>query len=689
MIPCIQLQSKFANNGNISSSVVCKPHNAEKQVHNLEEKMSKKFLSIVLVICMLLSSMSGCSKPAEQPAAQPADTAVEPAAMKDGTYTSTVNGMHGPLTLELKVSNNAITEAKVTSHMETPGVGDVAVSQIPAAIVEKQSLAVDAVSGVTVSSRAILSAAEDCLTQAGADIAALKVAGEKPAPSNVEETADVIIVGGGGAGLSAAVAATNNGASVILIEKTGFLGGNSIVAGGIYNAPDNELQDYAEEKRSESLETLITSAVSETPVNDEHKALMEAVKKEYEEYLKTDKTLFDSPDWFALQTWNGGDKIANLRLVKILTANALDGLKWLESMGAEFSPIITHGGGSLYPRTHSSTMPNGTAYIKAFTDDLEGKDNFKKIMNCTGKSLITEGDKVIGVMAEGSDGSTYTLKANKGVILATGGFAGNVELRQEYCEGEKWPDLGPNVPTSNMPGVTGDGIFMARDAGAELIDMDQIQLLPYCNPQTGATYDIVMGTGSSLFINKEGQRFVREDGRRDEMSKAIIAQTDGIMYMLQSADSIPDPKTQKALGGQLLSYYLDNNIAGYVSGETLEELAGKLNVPADALKKTVEDYNGYVDSGKADPFGRVSYSGKLENGPYYAYPRKPAVHHTMGGVRINENANALRADGTEIEGLYCAGEITGGIHGGNRLGGNAIVDFVVFGRIAGTAAAKN
>jgi fumarate reductase flavoprotein subunit len=296
------------------------------------------------------------------------------------------------------------------------------------------------------------------------------------------------------------------------------------------------------------LETLITSAVSETPINDEHKALMEVVKQEYEEYLKTDKTLFDSPNWFALQTWNGGDKIANLSLVKILTGNSYDGLKWMEGMGAEFSPIIIHGGGSLYPRTHSSMKPNGTAYINSFTDNLDGKDNFKYILNCTGKSLITEGDKVIGVMAEGSDGSKYTLKANNGVVLATGGFAGNVELRQEYCEGEKWPDLGSGLPTSNMAGVTGDGIFMAKDVGAELIDMEQIQLLPYCNPQTGATYDIVMGTGSTLFINEEGERFVREDGRRDEMSKAIIAQTDGVMYMLQSADGIPDEATQKALG---------------------------------------------------------------------------------------------------------------------------------------------
>ncbi len=651
--------------------------------------MSKKLLAIVLALALALPGLSGCAKTTDQPVAEKTEEpAAETVSMKDGTYTSTVNAMHGPLTVEVKISNNEISDVKVTEHMETPGVGEIAVNQIPASIVEKQSLAVDVVTGVTISSAAIKIAVENCLKEAGADIDAFKVASEKPAPTTIEETADVIIVGGGGAGLAAAVEATNEGATVIVIEKTGFVGGNSIVAGGIYNAPDPSLQDYALDERSESLESLIIDATSEVAVSDEHQALMDDVKKEYEEYLKTDKTLFGSVKWFALQTWNGGDKVGDLDMVKVLTYNSLDGLKWLESMGAEFEQSISHGGGSLYPRTHTAVLPNGTAYIKAFTDKLEGNDNYKLILNCTGKSLITDGDKVVGVTAEDKDGNMYTFKANNGVILATGGFAGNVELRQEYCEGEKWPDLGSDVPTSNMPGVTGDGIFMAREVGAELVNMDQIQLLPYCNPQNGATYDIVKGSGSAIFINQEGERFVREDGRRDEMSKGIIAQTDGVMYMLQSADGIPDPETKTALGGQLLSYYLENNHAGYVSGDTLEELAEKIGVPADNLVKTVEEYNGYVESDKADPFGRVSYSGKLENGPYYAYPRKPAVHHTMGGVNIDENTKALRADGTPIEGLYCAGEIAGNIHGANRLGGNAIVDFVVFGQIAGSNAAK-
>ncbi|MFA9422360.1 MAG: flavocytochrome c [Sedimentibacter sp.] len=649
--------------------------------------MGKKLLAIVLTLALVLSGLSGCAKTTEQPVAEQTE-GKEAGSMKDGTYTSTVTAMHGPLTVEVKISNNEISDVKVIDSMETPGVGTIAVNQIPASIVEKQSLAVDVVTGVTISSVAIKMAVEDCLVQAGADVDAFKVAEEKPEPTNIEETADVIIVGGGGAGLAAAVEATNEGATVIVIEKTGFVGGNSIVAGGIYNAPDPSLQDYALDERSESLESLIIEATSEVAVSDEHQALMDDVRKEYEDYLKTDKTLFGSLKWFALQTWNGGDKVGDLNMVKVLTYNSLDAMKWLESMGAEFEQSISHGGGSLYPRTHTAVLPNGTAYIKAFTDTLEGNDNYKLILNCTGKSLITDGDKVVGVTAEDKDGNTYTFNANNGVILATGGFAGNVELRQEYCEGEKWPDLGADVPTSNMPGVTGDGIFMAREVGAELVNMDQIQLLPYCNPQNGATYDIVMGSGSTIFINQEGERFVREDGRRDEMSKGIIAQTDGVMYMLQSADGIPDPETKTALGGQLLSYYLENNYAGYVSADTLEELAEKIGVPADNLVKTVEEYNGYVESDKADPFDRVSYSGKLENGPYYAYPRKPAVHHTMGGVNIDENTKALRADGTPIDGLYCAGEITGNIHGANRLGGNAIVDFVVFGQIAGSNAAK-
>lgn len=601
--------------------------------------------------------------------------------LKAGTYTKTTNAMQGPLTLEMVVADGKIESLKVTEHVETPGVGGYAAEVVPQRVVDSQSLAVDTVTGATITSVIILNAAGDLLAEAGADVAAYKVKPEAAPATDVDMTADVVIVGGGGAGLAAAVSATSKGASVILIEKTGFLGGNSIVAGGIYNAPDPKLQDYAE--IGGNPHSLVEEAVAEEPVNEAHKALIEAVKADYEAFKKTDKKLFDSPNWFALQTWNGGDKIADLAIVENMANHSKDALDWLHSMGFEYKDQISQGAGSLYPRTHSAILPNGVGYIKAFTDTLDKASGYTLLMNTTGESLITENGRVTGVNAVGKDGEKVTLHATKGVILATGGFASNVKLRQEYCEGEKWPDLGPTLPTSNVSGVTGDGIFMAQEVGADLVNMEQIQLLHVCNPKTGHTYDIISGTTvAGIFVNQEGKRFIREDGRRDEISKAILSQTGGKMYLLFSADLAPDPNTTKALGGQTLQYYLDTN-KDYVTADTIEELAEKLGMPAEELKATADAFNQHLAAGTEDEFGRVTYFQKIETAPFYAYPRSPAAHHTMGGVRIDTETHALDKEGNVIPGLYCAGEITGVVHGGNRLGGNALVDFTVYGRIAG------
>ena len=631
--------------------------------------MGNKWLALLLSVMLLLSVACGAS------------------AMTAGTYSATVNAMHGPMTVEVTVSEDKIEKVEVVSNVETPGLIDWPMREIPAAIVKNQSLAVDVVSGVTVSSRAILSAAKAALEQAGADMDALNEPLEKTVPEDEELTADVIIVGGGGAGLAAAISATEQGASVILIEKMGFFGGNSIVAGGIYNCPDPDLQDYAD--ITSSLDSLVEEALAEEPVDELHAQVQATVREQFEAYKQTDKHVFDSAEWFALQTWNGGDKVGSLSHLLFFAERAYPTLEWLESMGMEFADVINSASGSLYMRTHTSVMPNGTGYFKAFESTLATRgDLFTALMNTEGKSLIMDGDKVVGVEAVARDGHKVTLHANKGVILATGGFAGNVELRQQYCESEKWPDLSAKVITTNMPGVTGDGIFMAQAAGAELINMDQIQLLPYANPVTGATSDITLTYSASMYINKNGERFVREDGRRDEMSLAIIAQPDGLMYTLFSADAVPDPATGKTLGDKTVAYYLDNHLAGYVQAETLAELAETLGMDPAVLQKTVDDFNSYVAGEAEDPYGRVTFTKQLVTSPWYAYPRKPAAHHTMGGVNVDTDTHALRADGSIIEGLYCAGEITGNLHGANRLGGNAIVDFCVFGRVAGENAAQ-
>lgn len=634
--------------------------------------MKAKLISLLLCLSMLLGLSTA---------------AYAQNAYKAGEYEQTVNGMNGPVTIKVTVSEDKIEKIEVLSHMETPGIGDYALENVADAIVENQSLAVDSISGATISSAVMKSAVKKCLEEAGGDMDALNKELPKEEAKDEELTADVIIVGGGGAGLTSAVSALENGASVILIEKTGIIGGNSLVVGGFYNCPDPDRQDHKyQAERSPALDSLIEDALAEEPVNEEHKALQEAVAKEFEEYKASDKTLFDSPNWFALQTWNGGDKVGTLSMVKILTGNALNGLHWLESLGQEFAENVHHGGGAMYPRSHQAVLPNGTGYINALRGALEGNEKYTQLVNTEGKSLIMDGDKVVGVNAIGKDGQKVTLHANKGVILSTGGFAGNVELRQKYCEGDKWPNLGPDVGTTNLSGVTGDGIFMAEAAGANLVNMEQLQMLPYCNRQTGMLNDNLLQSGTGIFLNKEGRRFVREDGRRDEMSLAIMKQTDGMYYMVDRP-SAPFEEL-KTLGGQSVPYLVENNISGYIYAKDIADLAAQLNLPEDAVREEIKYFDEYATEQKVDKFHRASYAGPLGEGPFIAYERTTAAHHTMGGVEIDENTHALKPDGSIVEGLYCAGEITGVIHGANRIGGNAIVDYLVFGRIAGENAAK-
>ncbi len=589
-----------------------------------------KLLSALLALMLLISVASGAL------------------AYTPGTYEASARGLNGMVNVVVTFTEDAIASIEVKDdHIETPGVGDVAVEKIPADIIAAQSIGVDTITGVTMTSRAIINAVKDAATQAGGDIDALSVAPAKEAAKDEELSADVVIVGGGGAGLAAAVSANLEGASVILIEKTGFLGGNSIVSGGIYNAPNPELQ---------------------VPLGIE-----------------------DSVEFFIQQTYEGGDMRADLDLITIMCTNALDSLKWLMDLGLEIDGTITQGVGALYRRTHSTVMPNGTGFIKALHDAVKDKDNVQIIMETKGESLITdESGAVTGVIATSKEGNTLTIKANKGVILATGGFAGNVEMRQKYCEGEKWPDLGPSLITSNMPAITGDGIVMAEAVGAALYDIDQIQLLQVCNPWTGVTSDVVTGAvDAALYVNQEGNRFVREDGRRDVISAAILEQTGGRMYTIHNHVAIPDPKTHKTLGGRTFAALEEEGLFGYVSSDTLEGLAELIGVPYENLKASIDTYNAHVKNGDSvDEFGRELLTTALEEGPWYAYPRAPAAHHTMGGIKIDTETRVINTEGNPIKGLYAAGETTGGIHGGNRLGGNAIVDFTVFGRIAGASAAQ-
>jgi urocanate reductase len=523
-------------------------------------------------------------------------------------------------------------------------------------------------------------------------------AAESLAPEEKEMTADVVILGGGGAGLAAAISAVESGVdSVIIVEKCGAVGGDTLVCGAIYNTPDKELQ--SKETMTDAKRATIESAIAAESISDEHKALQEEVAKEFEEYKKEDRhDIFDSEAWYALQTFDGGDRVGILDLIKTLTYNAKAGYDWIVDLGMQFDDHISQGAGSLWQRTHTSVMPMGTGFITTYVDQIDKLgDKVKILTSTTAKSLIKNDDgRIVGATAEDTDGNTYKFTANKGVILATGGFAANGKMAQEYNTSGKWNDLS-NVKTTNRYHCSlGDGIVMAKEVGADLSQMEQIQLLYLGNLKDGQISKFpprcVNGTDELIFINKEGKRFVQEDGRRDQICLASLEQTDGMFYFLESGDgNAPDLKNGKSGDGFNLSFLEEQE---YIyTADTLEELVEKLNasgadMKVEDLKATIEKYNECVENDKDEEFGRTLFSIKLENGPWIATPRQACLHHTMGGVRIDTECHVLDKDGNIIPGLVAAGEVTGGIHGANRLGGNAVVDTVVFGKLAGETVAK-
>ena len=601
-------------------------------------------------------------------------------AYTEGTYTATAQGNNGPVTVSVTFSADAITDVTVVEHSETAGLSDRPIAEIPAAIVENQSLAVDTVSGATNSSNAILTAVADCVAQAGGDVEALKaVAVEKAPVEDVEATYDVVVLGGGGAGLTASITAAQNGAKVILVEKAGSLGGNTLIAGQGFNACDPERQ--ANTEMSEALLGQLKSYLDLDPADfGAFAEVLETVKGQINDYIASGSTtLFDSPELHMLHTYMGGKRTGldgtviepDLELARTFATNALDALEWAESIGAQWNDTTSTILGAMWPRSHG--LANGNV-ITILTD--AAKANGVEIVTDTrANDLIVENGKVVGVKATTSEGANVTLHANSGVVLATGGFSANAPMVVEY--NNYWPGLSDTMPSTNAPTITG-GIVMAKAVGADLVGMGFAQLMPSSHPVDGSLFSGIWGSAETqVFVNKEGKRYVNEYAERDVLSKAALEQTDGIFYI------ICDNKIAK--NADVAGMEAKGNV---VVADTLEELAEKLGIPADTFVETIERYNSFVDAQKDDDFGKPLFGEKIDEAPFVATPRSPSLHHTMGGVKIDTNTHVISTEGNVIDGLYAAGEVTGGLHAGNRLGGNAMTDFLVFGRIAGENAAK-
>lgn len=600
-------------------------------------------LGIIFMSFLLMFAMVGCGNSA--------DTAMS---YTPGTYSATVQGMH-EMTVTVTFSETEITDITY-QHTETAGIGEPVVESMTAEILDIQGLGVDVVSGATLTSEAIIEGVADCAKQAGADVDKLKSISKTVEKAEDEElSADVVVIGAGGAGMAAAVTASQEGKSVIVIEKTSQMGGNTALAGGALNAVDDG---------------------SETAIANN-----------------------DSVELHYTQTYEGGDEKGDTDLVHLLTDNAWAGVEWLQSLGMEFLPGTFTVTGGMWPRAHKPVEPEGSGFFKtyqAYMDDNSDSGITMKYLT-TAKELIVENGVVIGVTCEGETGNIVTVKANNGVVLATGGFGQNVEMREEANKiTNLWPTLDSTIPSTNTSSITGDGITMAETVGANLIDMGYIQMLPLGDPETGSlSGNIEHAVESRIFINKEGNRFTNEAGRRDDMTLALFEQTDTTMYIVMDSDTYPE-------GTEVNNFNesIDSLVAAgrAYKADTLEELAEQIGVSAENLVAAVDNYNRYCLNGdlygQADEFGRELFTDTdqvndgINDGPYYAAARVPTVHHTMGGVEINTNTEVLNTNGEIIKGLYAAGEVTGGIHGANRLGGNALTDTVVFGRIAGENASN-
>ncbi|SJZ80964.1 fumarate reductase flavoprotein subunit [Anaerorhabdus furcosa] len=590
--------------------------------------MMKKLFKVALTL-VLAFSLAACSSP-------------KTTGYKAGTYTAEATGMNGPVKVEVTVTTDAIEKVVVTEHSETPSISDLAISDMPVRIVDAQGLGVDTVSGATITSKAILEAVGVAMKDAGADVEALKKVTSKvqEKEEDKEYTADVVVIGAGGAGLAAAVTANQEGASVIVIEKMPKVGGNTILAGGALNAVD------------EGSETAIANK--------------------------------DSVELHYTQTYEGGDKQGDQELVRTLVTNAWDGVEWLQSLGMEFKEGTFTVLGGMWPRAHKPVEPVGTGFFNAYQNYIDSNENIDLYLEVTAKEFIVEDGKVVGVIAEGKTGNKITLHANNGVVLATGGFGQNVEMRQEY--NTLWANLDESIKSTNHAGATGDGIIMAEAVGAELVQMGNIQLLPMGDPETGSlSGNIEMGVENRIFVNDEGNRFVDEGARRDVMTTALFEQPNSHMWVILDSHDYPTGDEVNNFNESINQLVKDGRA---FKGDTLEELAEQIGVDPANLVKAVEGFNTHVADKSADEFGRTLYQDPIDQGPYYAGARIPTVHHTMGGVKINTDAQVISTTGDIIPGLYAAGEVTGGIHGANRLGGNALTDTVVFGRIAGASAAQ-
>lgn len=607
----------------------------------------KRTLSLLLAFVMVLG-LAACGGNTAQETTAAATAASEEAGIyTPGTYTGTAAGKNGDVKVEVTFSANAIDSVKVVEHSETAGISDGAIENIPAAIVENQSLAVDTVSGATITSDAILKAVADAVAQAGGDVEALKnaaaPAGEKEAK---ELSADVIVVGGGGAGMAAATRLAQLGKSVILVEKSGFLGGAISVSGGNQVVMGSQLQ--------------IDNGVADDSV--------ESMVADFEA--------------------NGANK-NNKEILTLFAENVGATTDWLvASCGITFEEGLHQLGEYSHNRELAYTG-GGAGFAEAMRKAVE-EAGVQVLLNTKAESLIADNGTVTGVKAASSD-ADYTLTAGD-VVLATGGYGANKDMLTDEMKSALY--YGP-------ASSTGEGIQMAQAVGAQTANMEYGKRYPNgIEVSEGMAKSTIAGnivgwTMSAILVNKDGNRVVNEKASNRTILEEELKQEGGELYLLLDAETFESWKAKLAPAGISdadIEKYLEANGTAtpvFAHGETLEEAAAAAGINADNLKAAVEKYNGFVAKGSDDDFGRAAtYLTKtIGEGPYYIVEQKPRFATTMGGLVINTSMQVLNEAGEPISGLYAAGENCGQVMGDDSPSGANNAWALTSGKLAADAIA--
>ena len=593
-----------------------------------------------------------------------------------GSFTGTAKGM-GDVSVTLTLTDNVITDCTAKGDEETPGIGSVVIEQFPGEVVEGNTINLDSISGATITSNAFVEAAKAALNEAGLNPDDYMAKADKTANGEtVSYDADVVVIGAGGAGMTAAMTAADAGQKVVILESQAMVGGNSARATGGMNAAKTVYQDENEFDQAAGVEKTLATAAEKYADNETITALAKTVSEQWAAYQANPTGYFDSVELMELDTMVGGKGINNPELVKTLCEGTADAIDWLDENGITLHNVSSFGGASV-KRIHRPVNEEGKvvsvgAYMIPLLQENCEKRGIDIVLNTTVDTILTDANgAAVGVSGTDKDGNTVVVNA-KSVILATGGFGANLDMVTQYK-----PELA-GFMTTNAAGAQGQGIEMATAIGAGTVDMDQIQIHPTVEANTAALITEGLRGDGAILVNANGERFIDEVGTRDVVSAAEIAQPGSYSWLIVDQ--------AMADASSVIQGYIKK---GYtVTGATYEELAKELDVDPAAFANTMETWNSYVEAKNDPDFGRTSFANPLNNGPYYAIKVTAGVHHTMGGVTINSATEVLKEDGTVIPGLFAAGEVTGGVHGANRLGGTAVADFVVFGRIAGESAAN-